>query len=118
MRREAWLPAITLDGGSPLHRQIARQIAAAIRHGDVADGARLPSTRVLAKLLGVSRNTVLAAYDELAAGGLLEGAQGSGMRVIGRRALFPLREVVKASGYPARTLAIEDPDGTTLSLRY
>jgi GntR family transcriptional regulator/MocR family aminotransferase len=101
-----------------MHRQIARQIASAIRNGDVADGARLPSTRAFAKLLGVSRNTVLAAYDELAAGGLLAGAPGSGMRVLGRRALFPLHEVVKASGYPARTLTIEDPDLHALYLRY
>jgi DNA-binding GntR family transcriptional regulator len=35
----------------------------------------------MAGLLGVSRNTVLAAYDDLAADDLVRGRQGAGMRV-------------------------------------
>lgn len=118
MRRPVTIPIISLDGASQRHAQIARQIAAQIREGRIADGTRLPSTRVLAKLLGVSRNTVLAAYDTLASEGLIEGERGSGMRVLGRRALFSLRDVIKASCYPSRTVLIEDPDGNPLSLRY
>ena len=38
-------------------------------------------SRVLARLLGVSRNTVLTAYDELVAGGLIEGRRGAAMLV-------------------------------------
>ena len=44
-------------------------------------GARLLSTRALARTLGVSRNTVLNAYDALAADALLAARRGSGTRV-------------------------------------
>jgi hypothetical protein len=70
-RPELFLPPIMLDRASklPLHRQIHRQIARAIRDCKVPYEARLPSSRVLARILGVSRNTVLAAYDDLVAEG-------------------------------------------------
>jgi DNA-binding transcriptional regulator YhcF (GntR family) len=54
----------------PLSLQIVRQVQEAIEAGRVARGTRLPSTRLLARTLGVSRNTVLTAYEELAAPGL------------------------------------------------
>src|SRR5436305_12370187 len=55
------LPDILLDRQSrePLHKQITRQIAHAIREGSMRPGCRLPSTRRLAHMLSVSRNTVL-----------------------------------------------------------
>ncbi len=46
--------------------------------GESPAGVRLPSTRALAQRLGVSRNTVLSAYDELAAEGRLAARVGSG----------------------------------------
>jgi GntR family transcriptional regulator / MocR family aminotransferase len=52
-------------------RAIYRQICDAIRHrivsGELPPGARLPSTRGLAAELGVSRRSVLVAYDQLLA---------------------------------------------------
>ncbi|HEX4134940.1 MAG TPA: GntR family transcriptional regulator [Bryobacteraceae bacterium] len=74
-RPQLFIPPIALDRVSavPLHRQIYGQIADAIRSGAVQYVARLPSTRVMAALLGVSRNTVLAAYEELAVEGLAQG---------------------------------------------
>ena len=51
----------------PLSLQIVRQLQEAIETGSVAGGTQLPSTRLLARTLGVSRNTLLTAYDELAA---------------------------------------------------
>ena len=125
MRRREWfVPPVTLDRGSeiPLHTQISRQIGAAIRGGAVGGAARLPSTRVMAKLLGVSRNTVLAAYEELAADDLLRAERGSGMRVHQAAmppepTLYSLRQVIRASGYPAKVLALEDEDGNPLYLR-
>jgi hypothetical protein len=59
-RQDLFIPPITLDRAAPeaLARQIHRQIASSIRNAP-AD-ARLPSTRLLSKLLNVSRNTVLA----------------------------------------------------------
>lgn len=106
-----------------MHCQIHRQIAQAIRDGAIPAGARLPSSRVLAPLLGVSRNTVLAAFDRLAADGLLVGERGAGMRVqhgapAPEVTWYGLREVIRAAGYPARVVQFDDPDGNPLYLRY
>ena len=73
----------------------------------------------MAALLQVSRNTVLSAYEELAADGLLEGESRACMRVSGvdphrGLTLFGLRDVVRAANYPARVLALSDPDGNSL----
>jgi len=107
----------------PLHRQIYRQIAAAIREGGIPGGARLPSSRTMARLLGVSRNTVLAAFDALAADDLLRGEPGSGVRVRSGTAVpdvswSGLRQVIRAAGYPARVVTLCDPDGNPIYLRY
>jgi DNA-binding transcriptional MocR family regulator len=123
-RREFFVPQIVLDRGAttPLHRQIYRQITAAIRGGVIHSEARLPSTRVMARLLGVSRNTVLAAYDDL-----IRGERGAGMRVIGigngsaklvGQAWFGLRSVIRAAGYPTRVLRFEDRDGNALYIQH
>src|SRR5689334_22364199 len=53
----------------------------AIESGRVKRGARLPSSRSLARTLGVSRNTVLTAYDELAARSLVRSRRRSGIYV-------------------------------------
>jgi GntR family transcriptional regulator/MocR family aminotransferase len=66
------------DGREPLYRQIYRALREAILGGRLLPGVRLPSTRTLAFELGVSRNTVLAAYDQLLAEGYLDGHVGSG----------------------------------------
>ena len=120
MRRQLFLPAIGLDrdASTPLHRQISNQIAGAIRRG-TDEAARLPSSRVLARLLGVSRNTVLAAYDELAADGLINGRRGAAMMVTRRSAGLPdVLRLLLAAQYPSRTVTITDPDGTELYLNY
>ena len=107
----------------PLQRQIYGQIAQAIRGGAIPGGVRLPSSRVLARLLGVSRNTVLAAFDDLAADDLLRGEKGAGMRVRNGAAApevtwSGLKQVIRAAGYPARVVALADPDGNPIYLRY
>jgi DNA-binding GntR family transcriptional regulator len=76
----------------------------------------------MARLLRVSRNTVLAAYDDLASEDLLRGEPGAGMRVQHVAAApepswFGLRQVIREAGYPAKVLAVEDPDGNPLYLR-
>jgi DNA-binding GntR family transcriptional regulator len=118
------MPVIELDRNSTtsLHSQIHNELAQAIRSGSVHNGAWIPSTRLLAKLLGVSRNTVFAAYDELAADGLIIGRGGSGMRVNAPSSssggiLSGLRKMIDAAHYPARTLAFEDADGNALYFR-
>lgn len=66
---------------SPLQRQLREQLRQAILDGRLASGTRLPSTRALARALGVSRTVTSAAYDELFAEGYLQGRQGSGTYV-------------------------------------
>ncbi|MDQ3367998.1 MAG: winged helix-turn-helix domain-containing protein [Myxococcota bacterium] len=62
----AWELALQLpEGDLPLFRQIANTIATDITRGRLQPGARLLSSRALANQLGVSRNTVVAAYEEL-----------------------------------------------------
>lgn len=124
-RAKLFVPSIVLDKTSavPLHRQIHGQIAQAIRSGAVPSGARLPSSRVLARLLGVSRNTVLAAFDSLAADDLLRGERGAAMRVQNgvvtpEVTWFGLRQVIRAAGYPARVVTLADPDGNPIYLHY
>lgn len=58
-------------------REIGETIKAQIKSGAYAPGARLPSTRAFAAEWGVSRTTVTAAYEQLAAEGYLETRQGA-----------------------------------------
>src|SRR5689334_3558762 len=66
---------------APLHRQLADGLRDAIRSGRLLPATRLPSTRVLAADLGVSRRLVVDAYSQLAAEGFLLSRHGSGTRV-------------------------------------
>ncbi|HEU5051162.1 MAG TPA: PLP-dependent aminotransferase family protein, partial [Gemmatimonadales bacterium] len=65
----------------PIHRQLYRGIREAILAGGLPAGVRIPSTRRLAEQLGISRSTVLVAFDQLVAEGYLVGAVGSGSYV-------------------------------------
>jgi len=65
----------------PVYRQLYQQLQQAILQQKLPAGARLPSTRALARRLGVSRNTILNAYDALLADALIVARRGSGTRV-------------------------------------
>ena len=64
-----------------LYRRLADAIAALIGSAELPVGARLPAERRLAEALAISRSTVVAAYDELRARGLVESRRGSGTTV-------------------------------------
>ena len=64
-----------------LTRQIYRALRDGILAGRLTGGLRLPSTRALAADLGVSRNTVVSAFDQLLAEGYIESRVGRGTRV-------------------------------------
>lgn len=68
-------------GPGPLHRKLADALRRTLDDGNVAPGVRLPAERQLARSLAISRTTVVAAYDQLAAEGWLDRRQGSGTRV-------------------------------------
>ena len=53
----------------PLYRRVYHALKSMIRDGRLTPAARLPSTRELAADLGVSRNTVMLAYEQLLAEG-------------------------------------------------
>jgi GntR family transcriptional regulator / MocR family aminotransferase len=72
---------LQLDDHGPRYLQLARALKQAILERRCAPATRLPATRVLARELGLSRNTVLAAYEQLAAEGFIEGRVGSGCYV-------------------------------------
>ena len=76
---------ISLDRASqtPLHAQIAHALRDQIGRGDLAPGARLPSSRDLADQLGVNRATVVQSFRELREGGWIESGVGRGSFVIG-----------------------------------
>lgn len=83
-----------------------------IVNGVVEAGSNLPSTRSLASEWGVSRNTILAAYEQLAMEGLVISRRGSGTRVRGRR--LQLGQILRESQFPIAPLPLRDPDGNAI----
>lgn len=69
------------DPGEGRRAGLERALRDAVRDGRLSPGTRLPATRRLAGELGISRNTVKAAYDQLVAEGYLTARQGSGTQV-------------------------------------
>jgi DNA-binding transcriptional MocR family regulator len=69
------------DDATPLYIQIKNHLAGLIEGGLLPAGARLPATRDLAESVGVNRNTVIAAYQELEATGLVSSHVGRGTSV-------------------------------------
>ena len=100
-----------------LHRQLATHLRDAILAGEFAGGTRLHASRALAQQLGVSRNTVTQALDQLVAEGYLETRAGAGTYVA--HGLTPRARNVGTSAAAAprlsvrarRLAAARDPDG-------
>lgn len=65
----------------PLYQQIADNIEKRIAYGEFPPGSLLPSERKLASQLEVNRSTVILAYEELRAIGIIESRSGGGTRV-------------------------------------
>jgi GntR family transcriptional regulator/MocR family aminotransferase len=119
------LPPISLDRNSaqPMYLQFRSALERAIRDGSLRAGSRLPSTRAAARLFGISRTTVLTAYEMLAAEDLIDAARGSGTRVRGNRMIPPAHAVdwkslIRDARYPGRVARLKDPDGNALHLNY
>src|SRR3954469_23101060 len=85
----------------PLHRQLYGGLRAAILDQRLKPGARLPSTRSLAATLGLARNTVHGAYDQLLAEGYLETRHGAGTYVAASLPDDALRAGMDGSTTPA-----------------
>ncbi len=122
-QRRFSLPPISLDrvSAQPMYLQFRAALERAIRDGGLRAGSRLPSTRAAAKLFGISRTTVLTAYEMLAAEDLIEPVAGSGTRVRGTRMIPPVHaanweSLIRDARYPARIARLKDPDGNVLYL--
>lgn len=66
----------------PLYRQIRDGVEAEVLGGALGVGMRLPPERLMARTLKVNRSTVMAAYQELAASGVVEARPGKGTVVL------------------------------------
>ena len=69
---------IDKESATPYYRQLREQLRDLIVGGILKTGAKLPPTRQLAEELGLNRNTVLTAYEELEADGLVRSHVGQG----------------------------------------
>ena len=97
-----------------LHVQIHQRIRGTILSGGLAPGTRLPSSRTLAADLGVSRNTVEAAFTQLEAEGFVVRKVGAGTYVASviPTPERPARKTRAAAGAPP-----PKPSGEPLSAR-
>jgi len=72
---------IQTDSEVPASKQLFSQIQFAIASGQYPIGHRLPSTRQLAMITGLHRNTISKVYQNLEETGLVESVAGSGIYV-------------------------------------
>lgn len=111
----ALLASIAIDPRSA--RSVSAQLHHALREiilaGGVAVGERLPASRTLAQELGVSRTTVIEAFDRLTAEGLIEARVGAGAFVSQaletERPRRPPRQAASAAPSPAAVAAPRPP---------
>ena len=93
------------SASGPLYRRIYHALKSSIREGRFGPAARLPSSRALAVDLGVSRNTVMLAYEQLQAEGYVVSRSRSTTFVAGVVSPRPLAESPKPPATPARISA-------------
>jgi len=89
---------LDLDGQGPLHRQTYRALRGAILAGRLDSGARLPSSRALAREARLARNTVIQAYEQLVAEGYAVTRHGAGTFVAASLPASRAERPARASG--------------------
>jgi len=106
---------ITLDDKqeTPLYQQLAARLREAIAHGALTAGAVVPTTRMLAGKLGVSRATVIKAYDILQSQGFIVAQEDGGMiiadgKMEGAAPLPPLPVAFELTEFAARATRAEE----------
>lgn len=90
------------SGKTPLYEQIYLAIKQDIEDGKISFGEKLPSTRLLAANLNVSRFTVDLAYDQLVSEGYIQARAGSGFFVCDLTNLFSGISDVQNQAVPRR----------------
>ena len=85
--------------------QVEGLVLRGIDRGELSIGSRLPSERVLADRLGLSRVTVVRALDQLRAAGVLSTRRGSGTQVLPTdRLLDPIAPASTGAAVPGDVL--------------
>ena len=112
---ETWANGLGLQldvSGTRVRQRLEAALRDAIRSGRLAEGARLPSSRMLAADLGVARNTVAEVYTQLTAEGWLTARGGSGTTVAPLRgpAPDPGPGAAEAAAHPRYDLWPGEPD--------
>ncbi len=104
MKQAPWM-GFSIERGSdtPIFEQICRAIRAQVAAGELSEGMRLPPTRVFATELGVSRSTLVTAYEQLVAEGYLTSLRGSGYRV------SPVGDIELAAAAPPAAPEVAEP---------
>ena len=110
--RALGVDAKSLPRTRPLYRRLVTLLEGAIARGDVPAGFRLPPERDLAASLSVSRATVVSAYRELEARGLVRGYVGRGTFVSAKpdtgSAPFAWRGKIAAAALQATDTTVRD----------
>ncbi len=94
------------SAAAPLQRQLHHRLKTAILDNRLAPGSRLPASRGLAEALAISRNTVTAAYEHLAAEGYVQQDR-QGTRVA----------ALSNASRPARPRVVREPAATPTTAR-
>ena len=84
--------SININNGVAIYQQILRQVKFAIAEGSLQPGQLLPGGRSLSVELAINPNTVVRAYQQLQAEGVLESMRGRGMVVCQGAAKFCRQE--------------------------
>lgn len=82
---------IDRNSSTAIYMQIANQFSNAIQRNFIPEGTKLPGTRTIASLLGVNRNTVVAAFEEIATQGWIEMQANKGCFVLNKKSFSHTR---------------------------
>lgn len=73
---------LIINKDEPIYLQLERHIIDGIKKGELKKDSKLPSTREASKLLNISRNSVIAAYEELESKGIIATKRGVGTFIL------------------------------------
>jgi GntR family transcriptional regulator/MocR family aminotransferase len=107
---------LQLDGTGRLYQQLYRALRGEILSGRLASGERVPSTREIANLLSISRNTAVMAYEQLLAEGYIKARLGAAGTVVAP--VLPPDGYVSRPALPGQASLRVDPKIATAGERF
>ena len=109
-----------MRGKGPLRLRLKSAVEKAILEGLISDGTRLPSERRFAEASGVSRTTIVSAYDLLEEDGLLERKRGSGsiVRTLTARARIAAQRDARLAGLSSEVILQDTADIVDLTIAW